>query len=133
MRRRIDRLRASADGGGDQETLEYRRRLAAKAFQHVAAYDTAIAQFMRGPSARTGAAGRAEGEDLFPQELTVGLQKTGDLRYGENPHLKGAIYREDTPGQAGGLLGAELLHGMEMSYLNYLDADAAWRTAIEFD
>jgi phosphoribosylaminoimidazolecarboxamide formyltransferase/IMP cyclohydrolase len=55
------------------------------------------------------------------------------LRYGENPHLEAAVYRSDAPGPPTGLLGAEQLHGMEMSYLNYFDTDAAWRAAIEFN
>jgi phosphoribosylaminoimidazolecarboxamide formyltransferase/IMP cyclohydrolase len=100
--------------------LDFKRKLAQKAFQHVAAYDTAIAVYLRG------------GLDPFPSQLTIGLEKAADLRYGENPHQQAAVYRIDTPGPAAGLLAAELLHGLEMSYLNYLDADAAWRTANEF-
>jgi phosphoribosylaminoimidazolecarboxamide formyltransferase / IMP cyclohydrolase len=127
--------------------LEYRRRLAGKAFQHVASYDTAIAQYLRTitPTDETGSArpealvGRAAVQRpdsdgaLFPQQLTIALEKARDLRYGENPHQQAAVYRDDTPGPARGLLAAELLHGPDMSYLNYLDADAAWRTASEFD
>jgi phosphoribosylaminoimidazolecarboxamide formyltransferase/IMP cyclohydrolase len=105
----------------DDLTNGYPQALAAKAFQHVAAYDTAIAGYLRA------------GELLFPGELTVGLAKAADLRYGENPHLRAAVYRADAPGPPAGLPGAEQLHGVEMSYLNYLDADAAWRAAIEFD
>src|SRR5574341_1041947 len=111
----LDQLRANG------VSPEFRRLLAAKAFQHVANYDTAIAAYLRA------------GEPLFPQQLTVALEKAADLRYGENPHLAAAVYRLDTPGSAGGLLGAEQLHGLDMSYLNYLDADAAWRAACEFD
>ena len=103
------------------DDLEFRRRLAAKAFQHVAAYDTAIAAYLRA------------GEPEFPPQLTIGLAKAADLRYGENPHQKAALYRLDTPGGPTGLLAAEQLHGVAMSYLNYFDADAAWRAAIEFD
>ncbi len=99
----------------------FRRRLAAKAFQHVANYDTAIAAYLRA------------GDPMFPQQLTIGLEKAAGLRYGENPHLSAAAYRRDTPGAAGGLLAAEQLHGLDMSYLNYFDADAAWRAALEFD
>ncbi|HSP56667.1 MAG TPA: bifunctional phosphoribosylaminoimidazolecarboxamide formyltransferase/IMP cyclohydrolase [Dehalococcoidia bacterium] len=110
----LDQLRANG------ASAEFRRRLAAKAFQHVANYDTAIAAYLR------------SGEPMFPQQLTVGLEKAADLRYGENPHLSAAVYRLDTPGGATGLLGAEQLHGLAMSYLNYLDADATWRAAVEF-
>jgi phosphoribosylaminoimidazolecarboxamide formyltransferase/IMP cyclohydrolase len=109
----VDRLRAG------EVPDDYRRRLAAKAFQHVAAYDTAIAGYLRETT-------------TFPAELTVGLQKSADLRYGENPHLQAAVYREDAPGPAVGIPGATQLHGTDMSYLNYLDADAAWRAAAEF-
>jgi phosphoribosylaminoimidazolecarboxamide formyltransferase/IMP cyclohydrolase len=109
------RAASSTDDG------HFRRALAAKAYQHVSAYDTAIASYLRA------------GEPLFPPELTIGLRKAADLRYGENPHLRAAVYCEDTPGPTSGLLGAEQLHGVEMSYLNYLDADAAWRAATEFD
>jgi len=111
----------------EQVPQDFRRRLAAKAFQHVASYDTAIAAYLRDGSAGPGSPG------LFPRQLTVGLEKAAPLRYGENPHLAAALYRLDTPGPAPGLLGAEQLHGLDMSYLNYLDADAAWRAACEFD
>jgi phosphoribosylaminoimidazolecarboxamide formyltransferase/IMP cyclohydrolase len=116
----VDRIRASTNGGSGEDEAAYRRRLAAKAFQHVAAYDTAIASYLRA------------GEPQFPEELTAALQRAALLRYGENPHLQAAVYRSDAPGPATGLLGAEQLHGMEMSYLNYFDTDAAWRAAAEF-
>jgi phosphoribosylaminoimidazolecarboxamide formyltransferase/IMP cyclohydrolase len=116
----IDRLR-SADGGLSHNDLEYRRRLAAKAFQHVASYDTAIASYLRA------------GEPLFTEELTVGLGRAALLRYGENPHIQAAVYHEDTPGPPNGIPGSTQIHGMDMSYLNYFDADAAWRAASEFE
>ena len=102
--------------------MEYRRDLAAKAFQHVAAYDTMIAGYLRSDSPLE-----------FPEELTVGLEKVAETRYGENPHQRGAVYRDPMPGAAKGIADAEKLHGMDMSYLNYLDADAAWRAALDFD
>src|SRR3990172_570264 len=111
----LDQLRAN---GG---TPDFRRRLAAKAFQHVASYATAIAAYLRA------------GDPRFPQQLTIGLEKAADLRYGENPHLAAAVYGLDAPGGAIGLLGTQQLHGLEMSYLNYFDTDAAWRAAVEFD
>jgi len=103
--------------------LDERRRLAQKAFQHVASYDTAIAQYLRA------------GADAFPEELTLPLRKLFDLRYGENPHQRGAVYREESVlwgGQARGIVAAEQLHGKALSYNNFLDADAAWRTALDF-
>ncbi len=99
--------------------LEYRRSLAAKTFQHVAAYDTMIAGYLRA--------------DEFPAQLTVGLERVAQTRYGENPHQRGAVYSDPRPGRPLGIVDAEKLHGMDMSYLNYFDADAAWRCALDFD
>jgi phosphoribosylaminoimidazolecarboxamide formyltransferase/IMP cyclohydrolase len=114
---------SAASGGAEA----FRRRLGEKAFQHVASYDTAIAQYLRSQEPRT------RSQELFPAQLTIALAKAADLRYGENPHQQAAVYRNDMPGPPTGLLAAELLHGLEMSYLNYLDADAARRAAMEFD
>ena len=98
-------LRAS--GELSQET---RRALAAAAFEHVAAYDVAIARWFAG--------------DRFPPDvLFASLFKAGDLRYGENPHQRAAIYRE--PEGPGVLNGARVLQGKEMSFNNWLDAEAA--------
>lgn len=99
-----------------------RRKLAAKAFQHVAVYDTLIAEYLRGT------------EDAFPDERTIALKKVQDLRYGENPHQSAAFYLEQTTRSAKptGLAGAYQLHGKELSYNNILDGDAAWRAASSF-
>jgi phosphoribosylaminoimidazolecarboxamide formyltransferase/IMP cyclohydrolase len=67
--------------------------------------------------------------ELYDDE-TLELEKINDLRYGENPHQKAALY--DT-GEIGGIANAELLGGKEMSFNNYIDADAAWRLVCEFD
>ena len=104
------------EGGG--LSAEERRALAAKAFQHVALYDTLIARFLRGDS------------DGFSEELTLGLRKAQDLRYGENPHQRAALYATAPP--IGGVVSAERLHGVALSYVNILDADAAWRAAQDF-
>ncbi len=101
--------------------LDERRKLAAKAFQHVALYDTSISTYLR--------ADRRIGAHL-PKELTAGWSLVRTPRYGENPHQTGGIY--SSPGETGGVVNAEQLHGIEMSYLNYLDADAAWRAAFGF-
>jgi phosphoribosylaminoimidazolecarboxamide formyltransferase/IMP cyclohydrolase len=69
----------------DAVPMEWRRRLAVKTFQHVAAYDTAIAWYLRGA------------EDPFPDELTLSLRKRSELRYGENPHQLAALYRQVDP------------------------------------
>ncbi len=100
-------------------TIEERRLLAATAFSHVAFYDSLVASWMRGP------------DDPFPKELSIGVRRvSGELRYGENPHQRGALY-SDAPSR-GGVVASEQLHGKELSYNNILDADAAWRAANEF-
>jgi phosphoribosylaminoimidazolecarboxamide formyltransferase/IMP cyclohydrolase len=103
---------------------EFRRRLAQKAFQHTAHYDTAIAQYLRGD------------ESAFPDRMTVALDKALDLRYGENPHQRAALYREQRvdarPAGRAGIVDAEKLHGLDLSYINVMDADAAWQAVLEF-
>jgi phosphoribosylaminoimidazolecarboxamide formyltransferase/IMP cyclohydrolase len=99
-------------------SADERRKLAATAFAHVSFYDSIVAAWMRGP------------EDPFPKEMTVGVRRVAQLRYGENPHQQAALYA-NAPG-TGGVVGAEQLHGKELSYNNILDADAAWRSANEF-
>ncbi|MDP9374005.1 MAG: bifunctional phosphoribosylaminoimidazolecarboxamide formyltransferase/IMP cyclohydrolase [Chloroflexota bacterium] len=103
---------------------EWRRRLAARAFAHVSAYDALIARYLRdglGP------------DELFPPELTIGLTKIADLRYGENPHQRAAFYRQSAPGAApAGVVTAHQLNGKELSYNNIVDADAAWGATADF-
>lgn len=111
---------------GGEVTQPERRRLAAKAFQHVAAYDTAVAGYLR-----DGLADTDDGlQDLLPDEVTFGYSLVARPRYGENPHQKAGIY--SYPGESGGVVNAEQLHGIDMSYLNYFDADAAWSVASAF-
>jgi phosphoribosylaminoimidazolecarboxamide formyltransferase/IMP cyclohydrolase len=100
---------------------ERRRVLAAKAFPHVALYDTLVARALRG------------GTDPLPEELTIAMRKRTDLelRYGENPHQAGALYLE-AGAKLQGVSGFRQLHGIPMSFNNVLDADAAWRTATDF-
>jgi phosphoribosylaminoimidazolecarboxamide formyltransferase/IMP cyclohydrolase len=119
----LEKLRG---GGVDQAT---RRRLAEKAFQHVATYDTAIAQYLRQGEGGFGLSA-AEG---FPQEMTLALRKLYDLRYGENPHQKAAFYADLTVGAEPGLAAARQLWGKELSFNNIMDADAAWRAATDFE
>jgi phosphoribosylaminoimidazolecarboxamide formyltransferase/IMP cyclohydrolase len=93
-------------------TAGLRRELAAKAFTHTAAYDGAIAAYLAG----AGAAG-----DL-PPTLVLVLERAQSLRYGENPHQKGAFY---VTGETGGLAALAQLGGKELSFNNLLDVDAA--------
>ena len=108
-----DRLAAGAD-----LTQDERRALARKAFQHVALYDTTIAQYLGGDA-------------LEPDETTFGFSKLSTLRYGENPHQQAGLYA--APLSTGGIVRANRLHGIDMSYTNYLDADAAWRVVADFE
>ncbi len=103
---------------GEDLTLQERRALARKAFQHVALYDTAITQYLGG-------------DVLDLHEATFGFNRISTLRYGENPHQQAGIYA--APMSAGGIVRAKQLHGIDMSYTNYLDADAAWRVVYDFD
>ena len=107
---------------GNGLDLQQRRGLAAKAFQHVAVYDAAVAEYL--------ASGAADAEEM-PQQVTIGLTRVSSLRYGENPHQRGALY-VPASGGAGGLARAEQLHGRELSFNNLMDADAAWRTVSDY-
>ncbi len=112
----LEKLRA-----GGMELAE-RKRLAQKAFQHVAVYDTAISQYLR------------QGAEGFPEEMTIALKKRYGLRYGENPHQLAAFYAEQVVAgkKATGITWAEQLGGKELSFNNILDADAAWGVATDF-
>jgi phosphoribosylaminoimidazolecarboxamide formyltransferase / IMP cyclohydrolase len=120
---RYDDVTAAVAGGGF--TLAQRRGLAAQAFAHTAAYDTAVAGwFAHSYAPDETATGSGFG-------AVVGAQWTrGDvLRYGENPHQAAALYLSAQGAAGQGLAGATQLHGKAMSYNNYVDADAAWRAA----
>ncbi len=104
-------------------TLAERTALAAEAFRHTADYDVAVATWMT--------------EVLVPDEAAqprwfgATYDRADVLRYGENPHQSAALYRSSD--ETGGLANAAQLHGKAMSYNNYVDADAAWRAAHDFD
>ena len=107
-------IAALEDNGGLD--LDERRRLAARAFAHTAAYDTAVAGwFLR--------------DEAFPDSHLAAFAKAQDLRYGENPHQTAAYYVEP---DAWGLGSAEQLGGKELSYNNILDTDAAWGMVADF-
>jgi phosphoribosylaminoimidazolecarboxamide formyltransferase / IMP cyclohydrolase len=115
-------LNALAAGGF---TLPERQALAAAAFVHTATYDVAVASWMG-----SVVTDLSEGTG-FPRWVGGTWDKVTGLRYGENPHQPAALYR--TSGATGGLAIAQQLHGKEMSYNNYVDADAARRSAADFD
>jgi phosphoribosylaminoimidazolecarboxamide formyltransferase / IMP cyclohydrolase len=123
-------LAEAATSGGF--TLEQRRRLAARAYARTAAYDAAVASWFASAYAPDETA-----RDTGLPGVIGGLWTRSDvLRYGENPHQQAALYLPGAPGgdggQPGGIAGAEQLHGKEMSYNNYVDADAARRAAYDF-
>ncbi len=135
-----DVIDALANGG---TTLELRRTLAAEAFVHTAQYDAAVANWFLDQEDRdwSDAPDEAEGEDdasidsLFGnEEAYVGYEVFGlresVLRYGENSHQRAALFTEN---EGSGIAQATQLHGKEMSYNNYVDADAALRAAYDHD
>jgi phosphoribosylaminoimidazolecarboxamide formyltransferase/IMP cyclohydrolase len=103
-------------------------RLAQKAFATTAAYDSAIASTLE----RVSANGHFEfhPEASFPQNLRLSFHKVMDLRYGENPHQKAAMY---TDGSGSGVANGRQIQGKELSYNNIVDLQAAWELAQEFD
>jgi phosphoribosylaminoimidazolecarboxamide formyltransferase/IMP cyclohydrolase len=134
-------------------SFETRRRLAFQAFQRTAMYDALVGMFLQRAIDEPdfpprGNGGHAPGISSFggviggPQPLSIEsassppqlarwvLRKTSDLRYGENPHQVAALYETGAPN---GIGTAELLSGKEMSYNNYVDADAAWQLVCDFD
>jgi phosphoribosylaminoimidazolecarboxamide formyltransferase/IMP cyclohydrolase len=117
--RYADVLAAVQAGGFDLTT---RKRLAAEAFQHTAAYDVAVASWFASSYAPVD-------DSQFPDFLGATWERAHTLRYGENPHQPAALYVSGT----GGLAEAEQLHGKEMSYNNYTDTDAARRAAYDHD
>jgi phosphoribosylaminoimidazolecarboxamide formyltransferase/IMP cyclohydrolase len=113
---------------GGALSLETKWRLAQKAFATTAAYDSAIASTLeRIPDTKNPP---LESAEAFPQTLRLSFQKTLDLRYGENPHQKAAMYSD---GSGAGVANARQLQGKELSYNNIVDLQAAWDLAQEFD
>ncbi|MET0589646.1 MAG: bifunctional phosphoribosylaminoimidazolecarboxamide formyltransferase/IMP cyclohydrolase [Naasia sp.] len=117
-------------------SLSLRRRLAAAAFAHTAAYDTGVAAWFAA-SAETRAdadadadADAAAAEAAWPGTFAFDVELAQTLRYGENSHQRAALY---TVADGHGIAQAEQLHGKEMSYNNFVDADAAVRAAFDFD
>lgn len=101
------------------QTLEQRRALAGKAYGHTAAYDAMIARWFA----------EQRGES-FPPQLVIAGEKGADMRYGENPHQRAALYITDP--RAPSVVNATLLQGKEMSFNNYNDADAALALVQEY-
>ncbi len=137
---------------GGSLSLETRQRLATLAYTRTASYDLAISSYFAKqlsnadleflePFNPLGNLIIIESDEIFeetieddgedlPEFETIELEKAADLRYGENPHQKAAIYESD---ESGGIAKAEQLHGKEMSFNNYVDAEAAWNLVQDFD
>ncbi|MDO8954478.1 MAG: bifunctional phosphoribosylaminoimidazolecarboxamide formyltransferase/IMP cyclohydrolase [Gammaproteobacteria bacterium] len=98
-------------------SLACRKKLAAKAFAHTAAYDALIAEYLN--------------TDKFPSQLSISFERQEVLRYGENPHQQAALYTHSY--KTKGLLAAKQLQGKALSYNNIADAEAALRCVQEFD
>jgi len=105
---------------------ETKWRLAQKAFATTAAYDSAIASTVE----RITPEKVDLNQDTFPDTLRFSFNKTIDLRYGENPHQKAAMYSDGT---GKGVANARQLQGKELSYNNIVDLQAAWDLAMEFN
>ncbi len=122
---RYDDVIAAVAAGGT--TLAQRQELAREAFRHTASYDVAVASWIGSAVAPDQDASVSP----FPAWVGGTWQKQADLRYGENSHQRAAIFATD--GGRPGIAQAVQLHGKEMSYNNYVDADAAVRAAFDFD
>ena len=114
------RVIAAIEGGGFDDSLK--RELAARAYAHTAAYDTAIAGYL----------GLKAGLPALGDSLTIGGTRIQALRYGENPHQAAAFYR-DSGNLAGTLAGATQIQGKALSFNNIADADAALECVRTFD
>jgi phosphoribosylaminoimidazolecarboxamide formyltransferase / IMP cyclohydrolase len=129
----LDELRINAGA----TTIELRQELAAYAFMTTAAYDSVIADYFYDLEGKEYPLDIPA--DAFLNVDAITLHKISDLRYGENPHQKAALYRMEDPYRspeitaANALAGATLLSGKEMSFNNYVDADAAWQLVSDFD
>ncbi|WP_315556678.1 bifunctional phosphoribosylaminoimidazolecarboxamide formyltransferase/IMP cyclohydrolase [Corynebacterium matruchotii] len=110
-------------------TLAERTNLAVAAFQHTAAYDVAVATWLGEQQITQTFDDKPAG---FPQWRGNTYELSHELRYGENPHQAAALYVGQSAAGAG-LAQATQLHGKEMSYNNYTDADAAWRASWDHD
>ena len=126
-----DAIASEMESGGGSLSLATKWRLAQKAFATTAAYDSAIASTLERIGAPDGH-GKFElgGKESFPETVRLSFRKAFDLRYGENPHQKAALYSD---GSGKGIANGKQLQGKELSYNNIVDLQAAWDLAQEFD
>ena len=116
-----DNLIAELEESNGATSLHFRRKCAAKAYSATAAYDSMISQWFA----------FADQAQLFPDMLAVNGAVSSELRYGENPHQRAALYLPIGP-HGSGIAQAEQIQGKELSYNNYNDADAALELVSEF-
>lgn len=123
-----------AEGG---TTLNQRRELAANAFAHTAKYDSAVASWFEQEVQGKLIPEKSQKSELknpgFPQEIQLEASLLSVLRYGENAHQSAAIYRNSAPSAVAGIAQAKQHAGKDMSFNNYVDADAAVRAAYDFN
>ncbi len=126
------------NANGGSLSFDTRQRLAVAAYSRTAMYDMTIAGYLgqqlfgndEASDVLKVATGNLDLNDCaFANHINIEAAKVSDLRYGENPHQNAALYQTD----GDGIAGAEQLHGKEMSFNNYVDADAAWALVNEFD
>jgi phosphoribosylaminoimidazolecarboxamide formyltransferase/IMP cyclohydrolase len=103
-------------------SLENRERLAIKAYSHTAQYDAIISNYLR----------KKWTDEILPDNTSISLRKIQNMRYGENPHLKGAFYKSLPEVVEPCITNAVKLHGKELSYNNILDSDCAIECIKEF-
>lgn len=116
-----DNLVAELEESNGKTSYDFRRECAAKAYSATAAYDSMISQWFA----------FADQQQLFPDMLAVNGNRIEELRYGENPHQRAALYVPVGP-HGSGIAQAEQVQGKELSYNNYNDADAALELVSEF-
>lgn len=115
-----DSLWAEIENNDGCTTMEFRKKMAAKAFAATAAYDSMIANWFA----------FSDQQESFPETFTFGGVRSDILRYGENPHQSAALYLPY--GAGGGIAGSQQIQGKALSYNNYNDADAALELLSEF-
>jgi phosphoribosylaminoimidazolecarboxamide formyltransferase/IMP cyclohydrolase len=122
-----DAVAAEMASSGGALSAETRWRLAQKAFATTAAYDAGIASTLE--QIRANGSFQRKPREAFPETLRLFFKKVTDLRYGENPHQRAAMYSD---GSAGGVANARQVQGKELSYNNIVDLQAGWELAQEF-
>jgi len=126
-----DAIAQEMESSGGSLSLKTKWRLAQQAFATTAAYDSAIASTLERIAAPEAEGGQFElGAAGFPETLRLSFRKAFDLRYGENPHQKAALYSD---GSGNGVANGKQLQGKELSYNNIVDLQSAWDLAQEFE